>query len=122
MQPVINQNKPNAKAKAKANESKLRLIKNLHLLARLESWHTQIRTAITAEGITQSTASARARLALHCEIELVQIIRLQLQHVQIVICFLAPLFILCLQAVCEAACAVFTGAAAAARFRLAFWG
>lgn len=120
MRPIINQNKP--KANAKADKSKLRLIKNLHLLTWLKSWHTQIRTAITAERIPQSTAPTRARLALDCKIELVQIVRLQLQHVQIAICFVASLFILCFQPVCEAACAVFAGAAATARFGLAFRG
>jgi len=92
--------KPNPKPND-ASKSKLRnVVKNLYLLPRLERRETQIRTPITAERITQRAAAARACLALHREIELVQIIRLQLQHVQIGVCLLTPLFVLCFQPVC----------------------
>lgn len=75
------------------------VVQNLDLLARLESRKTEVRAARTAEGISKRTTTTRACLALDGEIQFVQVVRVQLQDVQVLVGVCATLFIFSVEAI-----------------------
>lgn len=87
------------------------IVQNGHLLARLERREANIRAVSTAERISERTAAATARLALHSKVQLVQVLALELQRAEVLIGFGATGFIFGLEALGETAGAVFAGAA-----------
>lgn len=76
------------------------IIQNLNLLTRLKGRKTQVRATRAPERITKRTATTGTRLALYGKVKFIQVVRLQLQHVQILICVIAVLLILCFESVC----------------------
>lgn len=62
-----------------------------------------VRAVGAAEGVAEVAAAARARLALDGEVELVQVLRLELERVQVLVRLGAARLILGLQSRCEAA-------------------
>lgn len=99
------------------------IIQNLDLLAGLEGRKTEVWAAGAAESIAQGTATAgTGRLALNGEIQLGQIVRLQLQHIQILIGVCSVLLILGLETVCETACTILAGTPPPTGLGLALWG
>ena len=97
------------------------IFQDLHLLAWLERRETDERTARAPEGIAQCAVTTRASLALHGEVQLVQIVRLQLQHIQSLVCLLPLRLLLCFESCRETACAVLAGSAPATGLGLTFW-
>lgn len=99
------------------------IIQNLDLLTGLEGRKTEVWAAGASESVAQGTATAgTGRLALDGEIQLGQIVRLQLKHVQILIGVCPALLILCLETVCETACTILAGAPPPTSLGLALWG
>lgn len=62
------------------------IIKQPNLLARLKSRHTNIRTPITAEGITKTTISTRPDLSLDREIDFREILSAEFEGLELGVC------------------------------------
>lgn len=89
-----------ASARKSTDHSQLsHVIQNLDFLARLECRETKVRAACTAESISKGTAATGTSLALHSKVKLVQVVLIQLQHVQILISVSATLLILRLESI-----------------------
>ena len=61
------------------------IIQQLDLLARLECRQADIRTSITPERIAQRAIATAADLALHSEVELVEIVSPELHRLQVLV-------------------------------------
>lgn len=70
-----------------------------------------VRAISASECITQRATPAATRLALYCEIELVQILRFELQGVQVFVGLGAARLVLGIETLCKTAGAVFASAA-----------
>lgn len=103
----------NASCAYKIHPSKSKLhiiIQQPHLLPRFERRQSDIRTPIAAESVAERTIPARPDLALHSEIQLVQVARRQLREVGVGLRTRGGVF--GLDALGQAAGAVFAGSAA----------
>jgi hypothetical protein len=99
------------------------VIHNLDLLTGFEWWQANVGACRASESVAQRTAIARARLSLDRKVELVvEVVRTELEYIEVRICFLLPGFIFGLELLCETARAVLAGTAPLARLRLAFEG
>lgn len=92
------------------------------LLARLEGREPDVGAVGAAERVAQGAAAAAAGLALHREVELVEVLGLELEGVQVLVRLGAAGLVLRLDALRQAAGAVLAGAALLARLGLALWG
>lgn len=101
----------NPKRKSPIHGSQLDIIVHQpHLLARLERRQANVRTAVTTESVAQRAVATRAHLALHCEVDLCQVVGVQFSQVGIGVGTLRGVF--GVQALGETAAAVFAGPAA----------
>lgn len=94
------------------------VVQNRHLLAGLEGRQADVGAVGTAERIAERAAAAAARLALHGKVQLVQVLALELQRAQVLVGLGAAGLVFGLEALGEAAGAVFAGAA----FLAGGWG
>ena len=96
-----------------------RVVQDRHLLARLEGRQADVGAIGAAEGVAKRAAAARARLALHGEVELGQVVGLELERGQAGVGLGAPLAVARLQPLRQPARAVLARAPLLARLGLA---
>lgn len=97
------------------------VVQDLDLLTGLECRETEVRTARTTESITKRTTTTRAGLPLHGKVQLVEVVRVQLHHIQTLIRVCTTLLILGLESLGKTACTIFAGSPPPAGLRLALW-